>query len=291
MARWILKSTLDVSWTDESGPESIPRIYKTERKSAGMRKLKSNSNFTPPWIIGHRGYPAKYPENTLASFQGALAAGVKMVELDVMLSRDRKLVVIHDESLERTTNGKGAVADHTLAELRRLDAGSWFDTSFAGQRLPELGEVLDLVDGRAYANIEIKSSAYEPNHPPDAVEKQVVALLRQKQMLVTALVSSFDVNILEQLAAMKAAPAIAFISEEPAGKNTLEMCTRLNAFSWHPDCKILTPAQVEMMHASAIKVFPWNVDELEDYIAMRDMKVEGVIINDPMMVAQWAVHE
>ena len=253
-----------------------------------MRKLEANSNFTPLWIIGHRGHPAKYPENTLAAFQGAVAAGVRMIELDVMLSRDRRLVVIHDENLERTTNGKGAVADHTLAELKRLDAGSWFDASFAGQQLPELGEVLDLVNGRAYTNIEIKSSAYEPHHPPDAVEKQVVELLRQKQMLNTALVSSFNVNILEQVAAMKATPAIAFISEKPAGKNTVEMCTQLNVFSWHPDYKIVTPEQVEMMHSRGIKVFPWTVNELEVFNAMRDMKVEGVITNDPMMTARWA---
>ena len=272
----------------DQGRRKIREFSKPKGKLLRMRKLKSNSNFTPLWIIGHRGYPAKYPENTLAAFQGALAAGVKMIELDVMLSRDRRMVVIHDERLERTTNGKGAVADHTLAELKRLDAGSWFDGAFAGQQLPELGEVLDLVNGRIYANIEIKSSAYEAHHPPDAVEKLVVDLLRQKQMLDTVLVSSFDVNILEQLAAMKAAPAVAFISEEPAGKDTLEMCTRLNAFSWHPDCKILTQAQVEMMHAHGIKVFPWTVNELEDFNAMRDMKVDGVITNDPMLAAHWA---
>jgi len=266
-----------------------PREFsKPKGKLPRMRKLKSNSNFTPLWIIGHRGYPAKYPENTLAAFQGALAAGVKMIELDVMLSRDRRLVVIHDESLERTTNGKGAVADHTLAELKRLDAGSWFDAAFAGQQLPELGEVLDLVNGRAYTNIEIKPSAYEAHHPPDAVEKQVVELLRQKQMLDTALVSSFDMNILEQVAAMQAGPAIAFISEEPADKNMVEICTRLNVFSWHPDCKILTQEQVEMMHAHGINVFPWTVNELEDFNAMRDMKVDGVITNDPMLAAHWA---
>jgi glycerophosphoryl diester phosphodiesterase len=272
----------------DQGRRKIREFSKPKGKLLRMRKLKSNSNFTPLWIIGHRGYPAKYPENTLAAFQGALAAGVKMIELDVMLSRDRRLVVIHDERLERTTNGKGAVADHTLAELKRLDAGSWFDGAFAGQQLPELGEVLDLVNGRTYANIEIKSSAYEPHHPPDAVEKQVVELLRQKQMLDTVLVSSFDVNILEQLAAMKAAPAIAFISEEPADTDTLEMCTRLNAFSWHPDCKIVAKTQVEMMHAHGINVFPWTVNEIEDFNAMRDMKVEGVITNDPMLAARWA---
>lgn len=254
-----------------------------------MLKIRSNNNFNSPWIIGHRGYPAKYPENTLAAFQAAIAAGATMVELDVMLSRDRKLVVIHDATLERTTNGNGGVVDFTLAELKRLDAGSRFNAAFANQQLPELSEVLDLVNGRAYVNIEIKSNAYESHHPPDAVEKQVVALLRQKKMMDTALISSFEVKILEQIASMKAAPAIAFISNKPADKNTVKMCTRLNVFSWHPDCKIVTPKQVNLMHANGIKVFPYNVDALKDYIRMRDMKVDGVITNDPAMAAEWSM--
>jgi len=252
-----------------------------------MLKLKSNNNFKAPWIIGHRGYPAKYPENTLVAFQAAIAAGATMLELDVMLSRDRKLVVIHDATLERTTNGQGKVPDFALAELKRLDAGSWFDAAFADQQLPELREVLDLANGRAYVNIEIKSNAYESHHPPDAVETQVVAVLRQKNLLDVCMISSFDVNVLEQIASMKDAPAIAFISNKPAGKNTVKMCTRLQVFSWHPDCRIVTPKQVAMMHANGIRVFPYNVDTLEDYIKMRDMKVDGVITNDPALAGYW----
>ena len=252
-----------------------------------MRNLRLNKNFKPPWIISHRGFSAQYPENTLAAFQAAIAAGATMIELDVMLSRDRKLVVIHDATLERTTNGHGAVAESTLAELKRLDAGSRFDAAFADQQLPGLSEVLDLVNGRVYVNIEIKSNAYESHHPPDAVENQIVELLSQKKMLDTGLVSSFDVNILEQIAAMQAAPAIAFISNKPANKNTVKMCSRLNVFSWHPDYKIVTPKQVDMMHASGIKVFPYNVDTLGDFIMMRDMNVDGVITNDPELAGQW----
>ena len=80
-----------------------------------MKSMMEAKSFTPPWIIAHRGYKKKYPENTLAAFKAAMDAGVPMIELDVMLSRDRKLVVIHDETLERTTNGQGAVAEFSLA--------------------------------------------------------------------------------------------------------------------------------------------------------------------------------
>jgi len=253
-----------------------------------MINIKSKNNFKSPWIIGHRGYRAKYPENTLSAFQAAIEAGAVMIELDVMLSRDRKVVVIHDAALERTTNGKGPVADFTLAELKHLDAGSWFDSRFADQHLPELSEVLDLVDGRVYVNIEIKSNAYESSHPPDAIEKQVVELLRQKSLLDTCMISSFDVIILEQIASMKNAPAIAFISQKPADKKTVQMCTRFNVFSWHPDQRIVTRTQVKRMHAAGIRVFPYNVDTLEDYARMRAMKVDGVITDDPLLAGVWS---
>ena len=252
-----------------------------------MINIKSNKNFRPSWIIGHRGYPAKYPENTLAAFEAAIEAGAIMIELDVMLSRDRKVVVIHDAALDRTTNGKGTVADFTLAELKQLDAGSWFDAQFANQQIPELSEVLDLVNGRVYVNIEIKSNAYESLHPPDAIEKQVVDLLRQKNLLDTCMISSFEVNILEQIAFMKNTPVTAFISKKPADRNTVDMCTRLKVFSWHPDQRIVTPNQVEQMHAAGIRVFPYKVDSLEDFAKMREIQVDGVITNDPELAGRW----
>ena len=86
-----------------------------------------------PLIVAHRGYRAKYPENTLVAFEAAIEAGADMIELDVLLTKDRKAVVIHDESLDRTTSGQGPVSDYTLSELKALDAGSWFDARFLSQ--------------------------------------------------------------------------------------------------------------------------------------------------------------
>jgi glycerophosphoryl diester phosphodiesterase len=253
-----------------------------------MVNIHKINNFTPPWVIAHRGYRKKYPENTLAAFQAAVAAGAPMVELDVMFSRDRKPVVIHDATLERTTNGHGAVSDYKLQELKQLDAGSWFDAQFADQRLPELSEVLDLVNGRAYVNIEIKAQAYEHNHPPDAIEKQVVALVKQKKLQDSVLISSFEIDILVQIASLENPPAIALISKTPASQRIVEICTRLKVFSWHPDHLIVTPRQVDMMQAAGLKVFPYNVDTFEDYVKMVDMKVDGVIASDPVSAGHWS---
>ena len=114
----------------------------------------------PILVTAHRGFSGAAPENTLIAFQKGIEAGSDMIELDVHLSRDGKIVVIHDETLDRTTNGKGWVADRTLKELKRLDAGSSFGPQFAGEKIPTLREVLELAKGRILVNIEIKNPTH-----------------------------------------------------------------------------------------------------------------------------------
>jgi len=213
----------------------------------------------------------------------ALDAGVQMIELDVVLSRDRKLVVIHDATLERTTNGAGAVSDHTLEQLKQLHAGGWFHPEFAGEQLPELSEVLDLADGPVCINIEIKPHAYEPHHPPDAVERQIVELVCRRKISGRVLISSFDLSLLQHIAAIEHAPALGMISKNPADKQTLEKCKRLKVVSWHPNHQILTPDQVKTMHTHDIRVFPYNADTGEEIARVLEMEVDGVISSDSLL--------
>jgi glycerophosphoryl diester phosphodiesterase len=210
-----------------------------------------------------------------------------MIELDAMLSRDRRVVVIHDRTLDRTSNGSGNVVDKTLRELKRLDAGSWFATQFAGQQIPELSEVLDLLGHRIYINIELKSDVYESHHPADAIEKQVIEMLRQKNLLDLSLISSFEVNFLEQIAAMEHPPAIAFISKKPAGPDMIRMCSRLNVFSWHPNYRIVSQSQVQQMHDAGLKVFPYSVNTRADGVKMVDIGVDGIITSEPELAGSW----
>ncbi len=253
-----------------------------------MEKINDINPFKSPWIIAHRGFSQKYPENTLAAFQAAMAAGAAMIELDVMLSRDRKPVVIHDETLERTTNGCGAVSHFTMAELKNLDAGSWFHPTFADQRLPELSEVLDLMGGKTRVNIEIKAQAYEQAHPPDAIEKQVVAMVKKKNLVKSVLISSFEIDFLVQIASMPDPPAIALISQTPASRRIVALLKHMKVFSWHPDYEIVTPRQVHRMHAAGIRVFPYNVTTYADYLQIMDMNVDGVIADDPVAATRWS---
>jgi len=129
------------------------------------------------YIQAHRGYSATYPENTLLAFERALEVGVEQIELDVALTRDQHVVVIHDDTLERTTNGQGRVGEHTLAELAQLDAGSWKARAYQDQRIPMLEEVLGRVSGQAWLNIEIKVH----QHPVDWVTKLTEKTLKLVQ--------------------------------------------------------------------------------------------------------------
>jgi len=255
-----------------------------------MKTLFDMQAYTSPWIVAHRGYSAKFPENTLAAFKAAMDCGVPMIELDVTLSRDRKLIVIHDDNLERTTDGHGSVSQYTLAELKQLDAGGWFHSRFSGERLPELTEVFDLVAGKIFINIEIKPEAYEAHHPPDAVEQQVAELVRWKNAFSSVLVSSFDINILQQLALLADPPALAVLSPHPADADMLATCRRLNAVSWHPDHRVLKPDQVEMMQAAGIHVMPYNAVTPKELARMFAMNVDGLFCDDPLMAERWKAH-
>jgi glycerophosphoryl diester phosphodiesterase len=198
----------------------------------------------PPVIIGHRGYRARYPENTLTSFSAAIAAGADMIELDVTLSRDRKVVVIHDDSLNRTTSGFGPVHQAMLQDLKQLDAGSWFDSRFTGEFLPTLEDVLILAGGKILINIEIKSSAWESGFPEDAIERQVIELINRHELLNSTLVSSFHPGFLENIANLTVHPAIAFITDRSAPPDTLDICKRLGVFSWHPHFRSLEQRRI-----------------------------------------------
>ena len=112
-----------------------------------------------PWVIGHRGAPRAAPENTLSSFELAIQQGADLVELDLHLSADKQLIVIHDDTVDRTTDGTGQVGDLSFAELRDLDAGSWMHPKFCGERIPTLAEALELSAGRAGLVVELKGGS------------------------------------------------------------------------------------------------------------------------------------
>ena len=231
--------------------------------------------------VAHRGASRDAPENTLAAFRAALDAGAAAVECDVQRTRDGRLVVIHDQTVDRTTDGRGAVGALAFEDLRRLDAGRWFGPAFAGERVPSLDELLDLVRGRALVLLEIKQGPvfYE------GIERQAVDALRRRGMAESALVMSFDHTAVRTVRAgapevataivYDARPVDAIAAAEAAGADAL--CPR-----W----TLLTAEAVADGHQAGLGVFPWTVDEEEPMRRCLDWGVDGVTSNDVRLLAR-----
>ena len=233
-----------------------------------------------PLLIGHRGYPARFPENTLAAFTGAMDAGCDMIELDVTLTADRKVVVIHDDTLERTTSGKGPVRERSLAEIRSLDAGSWYAPRFAAERVPLLADVLAATAGRCMLNIEIKESAFDKDFPDDSVERQVVEQVAAGAARDRVILSSFDRRILERIVDLPDPPALAFITDTGADPENIGVLRAIRAFSWHPRRTALTRDQVDRVHALGMRIYPWTINTRPEAEALLGMGVDGLICNE-----------
>lgn len=146
-------------------------------------------------MFAHRGASGYAPENTLESFRKAVELNANAIELDVQLTKDGKIVVIHDYTLDRTTNGNGYVMENTLAEIKKLDAGSWFSSKFAGEKIPTLKEVIDELPEDIYINIEIKHFRLEERN----IGKAIVEFVEKYGLEERIIISSFDHQLLKKV--------------------------------------------------------------------------------------------
>ncbi|OYX80665.1 MAG: glycerophosphodiester phosphodiesterase, partial [Flavobacteriales bacterium 32-34-25] len=194
--------------------------------------------------IGHRGARGYEPENTLVSFQKAIDLQVDGIELDVHLSLDAELMVIHDDTIDRTTNGKGKVNQLTKAELQNFSIESQ-------HKIPTLEEVFDLVNRRCFINIELKSF--------DAAEKTVALIekyIHEKNWEYSDfLVSSFDWKMLEETHSLDSKIKIGVLTEESIDK-ALAFAKKINAFAIHPDYELLSKENVILMQQNGFEVYP-----------------------------------
>ncbi|MDA8125688.1 MAG: glycerophosphodiester phosphodiesterase family protein [Deltaproteobacteria bacterium] len=230
-------------------------------------------------VTAHRGFSGRAPENTLAAFRAAIDAGCDMIELDVHLSRDREVVVIHDDDLSRTTDGRGKVADHVFAALRRLDAGGWFAPSFAGERIPSLIEVLELARGRILLNIELKAGKTLP-YSPEELADRTLAACEKAGLLAQILFSSFAPAALDRIRERHPALPVALITanpwtspEEPGqGKRYPTLSCR---------SATLNEANIGRAHAAGIRVHAWTVNAPQAMKRFIALGVDGIITNRP----------
>lgn len=246
-------------------------------------KPRDKSNTRPPWaavrplVIAHRGASADAPENTLSAFRLARRLGAGMVELDVHRTKDRRLVVIHDPSLTRTTGVRAAVASRTLAEMADLDAGSWFAPRFSHERVPTLEAVLAALGPRMAVNIEIKSG----RRPYPGLEARLVARLRRLGWVRRALISSFHLASLTRVRRLHPTIAIGILVHPWSLDAALRRARQLGAVSVHPPARAVTAALVDRLHAAGLLVLPYTVDRRADQARLLRLGVDGFFTNRP----------
>lgn len=223
------------------------------------------------FLYAHRGASAEAPENTLAAFRAALETGADGVELDVHLSADGVPVVIHDTTLERTTNGSGAVADYLAAELAALDAGSWFSPYFPGEPVPTLGEVLALLAGRLRVNIEIKDAA---------AALATLGVVREFPA-ADVILSSFDRAALQALRHADAQVPLAVLSDEPGWHRLLPAALELRASALHLRADLISRPLLAAARTAGLPVLVWTVDDPGQARSLLRAGVAGLFANDP----------
>lgn len=227
--------------------------------------------------IAHRGFSGKYPENTMLAFEKALEAGAEGIEFDVHLTKDGQLVIIHDELLDRTTDGKGLVADCTLEELRRLDASAEFKGVYGVNRIPTLEEYYRLIEGRDFfTNIELKTGViWYPG-----IEKKVLEVLDRFDRRKDTVISSF--NHFSILRMKELAPDITCgFLEESRIIGPAAYCVKHGVECWHPLCYDMTQDVVRELKSAGIKINAWTVNRREDMEDMLRKGIDGVITNFP----------
>lgn len=235
----------------------------------------------PLRIIAHRGLSGLAPENTLPAFARALELGVDMVELDVLLSADGEVVVLHDAELDRTTDGHGLVSASTLAELETLDAGSWFSPTFAGTPIPTLSAVFELLGGRLPLNVEIKTEAVGRDAEGGVVER-VLQLVREHGLTEQVLLSSFDERALSQALTLDPRVRRAVLldattapGEEPR-RDPTGLLLSTEAAALHLAADALTPALLRQAHDLGIIVGVYTVNEPDRMLELVGLGVEAV---------------
>lgn len=234
-----------------------------------------------PAIFAHRGASAYAPENTLAAFRLALQQGADGIELDAKLSADLQIVVIHDQTVDRTTPHHGEVRDYRLSDLRKMDAGSHFDIAYKGEGIPTLEEVFKAVGQLTYINVELTNYA----SVTDSLPERAVELVRQFKLTHRVVFSSFNPIALARV--RRLAPEIPIgLLAHPGRKGSLArswLGRLLHYQSLHPEVNDVTPALVNRVHRQSGKVIVWTVNQAAQMRRLFSLGVDGIFSDDPIL--------
>jgi glycerophosphoryl diester phosphodiesterase len=228
-----------------------------------------------PLHLAHRGASGIAPENTLAAFRKALVIGSLMVECDVHATREGAVVVMHDATVDRTTNGTGAIKELGLAELKTLDAGSWFAPEFAGEQVPTLAELLEVLRGHTTLSLEIKQAG---------IEEAAVASLRDGGMLDDTLVISFLPQALVRVKEIAPALPTGLLVSKGTTEEVVAKALEIGAEVLSAHRAMVNEELVGAAHSAGLKMTAWIANDRPEQQRLMDLGVEIIGTDHP---EQW----
>jgi len=232
-------------------------------------------------IFAHRGASGTYPENTPAAFAEALRIGVDGIEFDVHLSKDQELIIMHDERVDRTTDGTGAIIDLTLEELKALNAGAFFHPRFTNERIPTLTEALDLITGDVMLNVHVKAYHYSR----EVLTRKVVQEFAERQLWHRAFIAS-DAGTIKLAKRLNPSAVLCNLTRQGDAIEYIKFSEELGCRILQPSHTVTTLELVEAAHERNMRVNVFYADEVEDMKKLIGLGVDGILTNFPDRLKQ-----
>lgn len=236
-----------------------------------------------PLVLAHRGASAYAPENTLAAFNLAFEMGADGIELDVTLTKDGVPVVIHDDTVDRTTNGQGAVKAMTLEQIKQLDASYTFE-KYRGEKIPTLVEVLRAVGKRGIVNIELKSTTLKT----DGIEAATLAAIQDTGTFDNVIISSFNPFALQRMFALepRLPRGLLYAPNLPLYLRRAWLRPLAHATAMHPHCSMIDAKFVAWAKDKGLKINTWTTDDPAEMKRLCDLGVDAIMTNKPDVLRQ-----
>jgi glycerophosphoryl diester phosphodiesterase len=246
-----------------------------------LRFKRKNNIYKRVVVIAHRGFSGIAPENTLVAFQKAIDIGSDMIEFDVSLSKDGIPVVIHDKTINRTTNGKGNVESFTVEELKQFDAGSWYKKEFKEEKIPTLEEVIQVTKGKIMLNIEIKKYSVKRNVKLDGIEHKIVQLLEKYNIVNDVLISSFSKLAIQRIKEFNPDISIAYLYRFGIKSRVIKQFDKLGLYSFNQSKRAFSKKSLKDLHEQEIKLNLYTINQKREMIKFIKLGVNGIITNYP----------
>lgn len=246
-----------------------------------LRLKRKTKTYKRVVIIAHRGFSGIAPENTIAAFKKAIDAGADMIEFDVSLSKDGIPVVIHDRTVNRTTNAKGKVEDFTIEELKKFDAGSWYKPQFKDEKIPTLEEVIQLSKGKIMLNIEIKKYSVKRSIKIDGIEDKIVKLLEKYEMTNDVLISSFSKMAIQRIKEFNPDIAVAYLYRFRINPRIIKQLDKVGIYSFNQGKRFFSKKALSDLHENGLKLNLYTINQKREMKKFVKLGVDGIITNFP----------